>query len=235
MSPSVCKHAISGRVSSGIWTIPEVRSRKWSTACTRCSFCLRSAQILKFTISSHQVFLDSVKISMKHKTTMYAMAPPFPSLAGALASHPAKVSLHSAAELAYACPSGIRSNSPRRACARAPFPPTISRGPRGFRNASLRKDGAMACDLLSSITGIPAGRTFPESRLRARLGTHSTRANGPKGQAALFECAARVRSLSEAPSRKWVTARSRSREGNSVPAGSLVYSGRIVHCWLPLP
>ncbi len=64
--------------------------------------------------------------------------------------------------------------------------PSDVRGyPRGFRNASLRKDGTMAGFLWFKIIGIPAGITFPPGTLwvddfRARLGTHSPRTNAPE-------------------------------------------------------
>ncbi len=150
------------------------------------------------------------------------MAPPFPSLAGAPPLTLSNVSFRSPAELTYAClfRHTLEQSS---ACLRSRTAPSDVRGdPRGSRNASLRKDVALACILSFIIIALPAGRTFPESRLSSTVGHPLDEDERSGGQAALSECEARVRRLSEAPSRKWVTARSRSREGNSVPAGSLM-------------
>jgi hypothetical protein len=126
---------------------------------------------------------------MKNRSTMYGMAPPFPSLAGAPPLTPSNVSFRSAAELAYAFLSGhtLKQSSP---CLRSRTGPSDVNGdPRGSRNASLRKDCTMAFYVRCCC--IPAGRTFPESRLVSTVGHPLDEDERSEGQSALFRVPAR--------------------------------------------
>ncbi len=147
---------------------------------------------------------------MKHRPIRYAMAPPFPSLAGAPPLTPSNVSFRSSAELAHVRhDDGLSAQTVLDVRLTWRTAPSDVRGdPRGSRNASLRKDGVMACSFCFKRIALPDGRTFPESRLRSRLVTHSARTNAPEDNLRCLSAQARVRRLSEAPSRKWVTARS---------------------------
>ena len=104
--------------------------------------------------------LDKSGMKAREKPMVYAMAPPFPSLAGAPASHPSQVSLRSLAELTHACcrQQALRSDSPQRALYPAHRSLRPERVPRGLPQCSLRKDGTMAFNL----SCIPGGRTFPQ-------------------------------------------------------------------------
>ncbi len=136
---------------------------------------------------------------MKENTTRYAMAPPFPSLAGAFASHPSNVSFRLPAELAHVRHGdGLSAQTILGLRLTWRTAPSDVRGdPRGSRNASLRKDGTLACSLCLKIIALPAGRTFPESRLSSTVGRPLNEDERSGGQSALSECAARVRRLSE--------------------------------------
>jgi hypothetical protein len=138
-----------------------------------------------------------VKRTMKGKSTRYALAPPFlpsPVLRlSPLLTFPSAWLWNSCCLLgADSTQTVLAMLAPRTA------PSDVSVYPRGSRNASLRKDGTRACLLYFKIIALPAGRTFPESRLVSTVGHPLEEDERSEGQSALSECEARVRRLSEA-------------------------------------
>jgi hypothetical protein len=117
---------------------------------------------------------------MNDNSTRYAKTPPFPSVARVpacgwvFASHPSNVSFRLPAELAHVRHDGGLSAQTilGMRLTRRTAPSDVRGAREACRNASLRKDGVMACFLCFKIIALPAGRTFrPGTLLHSRWAT----------------------------------------------------------------